>query len=991
MKNDSKKSGKKYWQSLEELTSKQDSAESVPEESSSPLLDFDDGLSRRKFLTLMSASLAFGGLAGCRRPVEKIIPYVIAPEEIIPGVAQHYATSMPFGLNAYGLIVESHEGHPTKIEGNKDHPTTLGMSNHLIQASILGLYDPDRSKAVTQKGAESDWADFVAFWQSPLPKFVETGGEGLAILSESFSSPTLARLKAEYIKAFPKAHWATYEPVSDENIYEGVKAATGNYYHQTYAFEKAKTILSLDSDFIFSESNSIVNARGFTDGRRVKSENDSMNRLYVVESIFSLTGSMADHRLRLQSGQIGAFTAALALELISQGLDIPLSDNLISYQNHTFDKKWISAVAKELIQNKGQSIIIAGRRQPAEVHALVYAINEALGNIGKTVLLYEPLDSSLPNRSELADLVKNITDGKISTLIILGGNPSYNSPSDIDFSSLLKKIDHTIQISPYDDETSSLVEWHLPESHYLESWGDVRAIDGTMSVVQPLIQPLFGGHSKFEALNLIVTGRDLNGHEIVRQNWMSIIKEKDFETEWRQILHDGLLKNSQTQSVIPIEDNQLFTYLANHRLSPSIEKTQNLEIVFCASPNIFDGRYSNNGWLQELPDPITKLTWDNPILLSPKTAENLSLQNQDMTNLQYKNQSLEMPVWIVPGIADNSAVVYLGYSRKSSGRVGNDVGFDTYRLRNSSAPDFDSGLTIKKTGSTYLLASAQNHDSMEGRPIIREATLDYYRDNPNFAPEMVETPPLQSLWKEHEYKEGYQWGMAIDLNICIGCNACTTACQSENNIPIVGKEQISRNRKMHWIRIDRYFSGDPESPEMLHQPVPCQHCENAPCEEVCPVAATTHDKEGLNVMVYNRCVGTRYCSNNCPYKVRRFNFFNFTKSMPEIEKMAQNPDVTVRSRGIMEKCTYCIQRISRAKIDAKKEERVIADGEIVTACQQACPTQAIIFGNINDPASGVLALKKQNRNYGMLEEFNTRPRTSYLAKLRNPNPELEKS
>ncbi len=982
--------GKEYWRSLEELAETPEFKEFLQREFPEGASELSDAMSRRQFLTLMGASMALAGLMGCRRPVEKIVPYVKAPENVIPGVPKYYATTMPLGLNATGLLVESHEGRPTKIEGNEKHPASLGAAGVFQQASILNLYDPDRSKFVLRQGAQAQWADFVAYWQEQFNQFSQNRGEGLVVLSEAFSSPTLARLRTEFLRRFPRARWVAYEPVSDENIIEGVRVATGRAQLPVYRLDQAEVILSLDSDFLTMEGDSLVNARGFADGRRVQDVNDSMNRLYVVESTYTATGAAADHRMRLQARQIGAFTAALALALEKQGLRIRVADELSQYANHSFDQKWINAVAKDLLRARGRSLVLAGRRQPASVHALVFAINNALGNVGKTVAYVEPVDKLLPNTQDLSAVVEDMKAGRVKTLVMFGGNPVYNAPADLAFGAALKRVEQTIHFSTHVDETSSQVEWHVPQAHFLESWGDARALDGTMSVIQPLIQPLFGAKSDVEFAALLATGQDVRGYDVVRETWKAALGNRNFERKWRRVLHDGIAENTQLTARAPRErSNEIARYLNANPFARDAADKDKLEIVFVASSAVFDGRYANNGWLQELPDPTTKLTWDNALLVSPKTAKELNLASNELVLAEVEGRRMKLPVFVMPGQPDYSVAVALGYGRTHAGRVGNGVGFNTYRLRSSGSPDFALGVNLVRTGERYVLASTQDHWSMEGRPIVRDADLDYYRQHPEFAREMVEHPPLTSLWKEHTYDTGYQWGMTVDLNVCIGCNACVTACQSENNIPIVGKEQVWRGREMHWMRIDRYFQGgELDSPAMVYQPMMCQHCEMAPCEQVCPVAATVHDEEGLNVMVYNRCIGTRYCSNNCPYKVRRFNFFNYTNETPEIVKMAMNPDVTVRFRGVMEKCTFCLQRINEVKIRAKNEGREVRDGEIRTACQQTCPTNAIVFGNINDPESEVSKIKQQNRNYEVLSELNTRPRTSYLAKLRNPNPEL---
>ncbi len=974
-----KLTGKDYWRSLDQLADTPEFKEFLHREFPEGASEMRDSVNRRTFLSLMGASIALAGVAGCRKPVEKILPYVTAPENVIPGIPQHYATTMPLGTTAYGILVENHEGRPTKIEGNELHPSTRGASNTFMQASLLGLYDPDRSQRIMEKNAERTWADFVSFWRTQFDQYSASQGAGLAILSESFNSPTMARLMREFKAKFPLAVWATYDAVSNENVTSGMRIAYGASLQPVYSFENAEVVLSLDCDFLKTELDNVSASRGFGSGRRLTTENDSMNRLYVVESTFSLTGSSADHRLRIPSSQIPAFAMALANELRNQGLSLAISTS----SGGGFDAKWLKVVASDLLKARGKSLVCAGYRQAPAVHALVAAINEALGNVGTSVSYVEPADVAQPSRSELIALLSKASAGQLKTLVVLGGNPLMNAPADLSFDAAISKIENTIHLSGYRDETSHAVKWHVPMTHYLEAWGDARSSDGTASIIQPMIEPLFGGHSGVEVLSLVVSGEDLRGYDIVRKTWESILPGA-FEKSWRKVLHDGLLENSAlTPVTASVDVDRISAAMSEVSAADSV-----LEVVFAVSPQVYDGRFANNGWLMEMPHPITKITWDNVAMISIATAKQLGLKSGDLVQLTVGGRSIELPVWHVPGHADNSVTVELGYGRTSSGRVGDKVGFDLYPIRPSDTPDIAQGASITKLNREYFISCAQDHWSMEGRPLVREATLEEYRKEPKFAQEMVEHPPLESLWEEHSYKEGYQWGMAVDLNSCTGCGACTLACQSENNIPIVGKQQVSKGREMHWIRVDRYFSGSVEDAEMVHQPVMCQHCENAPCEQVCPVAATVHDKEGLNVMVYNRCIGTRYCSNNCPYKVRRFNYFNFTKDTPEIVKMAMNPDVTVRFRGVMEKCTFCVQRISEARIKSKLENRDIRDGDITTACQQACPTSALTFGNINDANSRVNKMKSQNRNYAMLAELNVKPRLTYLARIRNPHPDL---
>jgi MoCo/4Fe-4S cofactor protein with predicted Tat translocation signal len=975
-----------YWRSLAQIEDTPEFRTALEREFPEGASELPDGMTRRDMMMLVGASLSLAGLTGCRRPVEEIVPYVNAPEDVVPGIPRFYATTMPFGRSAYGLIVESHEGRPTKIEGNPSHPSTLGASSSRIQASVLGLYDPDRSQSVTQKGARTSWTEFVTAWGQLSQAHAADGGAGLAVLCESFASPTLARLASELRERYPKMQWATYDAVSDENRLAGLRRATGRDVDLTLHLDGASVILALDADPLLTDPESIRHARGFAEGRRAA---QAMNRLYAVEGVYSLTGAAADHRLRLESRRIGTFVTALAARLGAPGAASPAGAELPGV-----DRRWLDAIAKDLLANRGRSVIVAGDRQPAAVHAAVCALNAHLGNTGKTVRYYEMKDATLPSVSALASLVSSMKSGAVQTLVVLGGNPVFDAPADLDFASAMAKVPHSIAAGHAVDETSSAAEWHIPLAHYLESWGDARAAGGTVSVIQPLILPLFGGKTAVEVLGLMAGGQDRPGYDIVRETWQLLLGEGDFDKKWNRVLHDGLLAGSELPGIAPDAKGDAFAELARVAAAPA-----GMEIVFVPSAALHDGRYANDGWLQELPDPLTKLTWDNPALVNPKTAETLGVANEDIVRVDYAGRSLELPVWILPGMADASVAVTLGYGRQRAGRIGSGVGFNTFKIRASKAPGFDSGVTLTKTGRKYALSATQNHGSMEERPIVRETTLAELRSESAHKTEARTPGPLGvfeeephhfSLWKEHSYDQGHQWGMTIDLNACIGCNACMTACQSENNVPVVGKIQVAKGREMHWIRVDRYFAGEPEgNPEVVYQPVPCMHCEDAPCEQVCPVAATVHDGQGLNVMVYNRCIGTRYCSNNCPYKVRRFNFFNFTKDTPDILKLAMNPDVTVRARGVMEKCTYCTQRINRAKIDAKLAGREVRDGDVKTACQQACPASAIEFGNLRDQSSRVVKAKADPRNYALLDELNTKPRTTYLSKVRNPNPDLQ--
>ncbi|MEO6193097.1 MAG: TAT-variant-translocated molybdopterin oxidoreductase, partial [Thermoanaerobaculia bacterium] len=988
---------REHWRSLEQLAGTPEARAFEEREFPVGASELPEGIDRRQLVQLLGASIALAGLTACRRPVENIVPFVTPPEELVPGVPKRYATTMPFGIGGYGLLVESHEGRPTKIEGNELHPATAGGASAQMQAAILGLYDPDRSEHPLQRSASKArpakraWADFVAAWKSREGAYLAAGGDGLAVLAPAAASPTLFRLTGALRQRFPKLRWATWEPVSDENALAGVALLTGKPLVPSYDLSAARVILSLDADLLLSESGAVAHARGFAAGRRLASEQEAMNRLWVVESAFTTTGAMADHRLPLPSGRIGALALALG-----RALGLPEAAGAgEAGEVPGLPQKWIAALAQDLKANPGRGLVVAGRDQPPAVHALALAINAALGNLGTTVTLREPVDVMAASTPELTALVAAMAGGAVSTLFVLGGNPVYDAPSDLRFASALAKVGNVVHFGLAVNETAAQAHWHLPEAHFLEAWGDCRSADGTASVVQPLIAPLFGGHSAIELVSLLASGEDKPGYDLVRETWKGLLPAAAtadaLDDAFSKVLHDGLLAGSAVPPAAAPPASIPAAALAG--LAGPV--AAGLELVFRASPAVHDGRFANVGWLQELPDAVTKITWGNAALLSPRTAKDLRLENEDGVRLKLGNAEVELPAWIVPGQAEGTVVVHLGYGRRAAGRAGTGVGADVYPLRTSAAPGFVGGARLEPSGHRHRIAQTQDHGTMEGRPVVREASLGKWRHEPHFAAEMVETPKSEPLWKQHSYQEGQQWGMAIDLNSCTGCNACVIACQSENNVPVVGHEQVRRGREMHWLRMDRYFSGSPEQPEMVFQPMPCQQCENAPCEQVCPVAATVHTADGLNAMVYNRCIGTRYCSNNCPYKVRRFNFFNFTKDTPELVKMAANPDVTVRSRGVMEKCTYCIQRTNEAKIELKlratKEGRVldfaadgVPDGFVQTACQQACPTSAIHFGDILDPTSKVARMRDHTRTYALLGYLDTRPRTTHMIHVGNP-------
>ena len=959
--------GPKYWRSLESLAEDENFREFLFEEFPRQAAPLEQGHDRRSFMKLMGASFAMAGLAACRKPIEQIVPYVQKPEEIIPGRPLFFATAMQLSGVATGLLVESHEGRPTKIEGNPGHPASLGASDAFHQASVLGLYDPDRSEAIRYLGEVSTWGNFLSSLQQRL---AEAGGrgDGVRLLTETITSPTLGASIQALLARFPGAVWHQYEPLAIDNVREGSRLAFGRYVDSIYQFDRANVVVSLDSDFLGSGHGHLRYTRQFADRRRVSGGAKTMNRLYAVGPMLNVTAGMADNRLPLRAVDVEVFARELAA-----GVGIGLSQG-----GATPHSAWIAAVVKDLMANRGASVVIAGEGQPPAVHALAHAINQALGNVGSTVTHIESIEVRPMNQLEsLRRLTTDMHAGRVSTLVMLGGNPVFDAPVDFRFADALARVPFRAHLSPYYDETSERCHWHIPEAHYLESWGDARAFDGTVSIIQPLIAPLYNGRTATEVVGALTS--DLrSAHDMVRDYWRGRMGGSD--EAWRKVLHDGVVPGT---AAAPVS-------VAVTTVPPVTprEGAGAMEIIFTADSTIYDGRFANNAWLQELPKPMTKLVWDNVALFSPATAQGLGLRNGDIVELEYRGRSVTAPTWIMPGQADQSVMVQVGYGRTRAGRVGNNTGFNAYHLRTSEAHSFATGVEVRRTGGEYELACTQGHQEMEGRQLVRAATLGTFLSKPDFArfpADTAEHPP--ELYPEFTYDE-YKWGMTIDTSVCIGCNGCVVACQAENNISTVGKKEVLRQREMHWLRIDRYFEGDPSNPQVLHQAILCMHCEKAPCEPVCPVEATSHSDDGLNDMTYNRCVGTRYCSNNCPYKVRRFNFFQYADFETESLKLGRNPDVTVRSRGVMEKCTFCVQRIRQGRRAAEKDGRRVRDGEIVTACQASCPSQAISFGDLNDKEAEVTRLKATPLSYGLLVELNTQPRVSYLATVRNPNPEI---
>lgn len=999
--------GKDYWRSLNELADTEEFQEFVRREfpqNADELI----GENRRQFMKVMAASFALAGLTSCRWPEEKIVAYANRPNNRIPGKPVYFATSIEKAGIATGLLVKSIDGRPIKVEGNPDHPNALGGANPQVLASILEMYDPDRSQAIVYKEGNQriikDWGQYSDFVAEKSSSLRSSQGGGLRILCEATDSPTINRLQNQLSEEYPQAKWFEYEPINDDNERQGTHMVFGQPYRPHPDFKTAKVIVSLDNDFLSSHPSALAYAREWAERR--DPEGEFVNRLYVIEGMFTNTGAMADHRLAMSSGEIEGFAASLAAHLFESDAfnysqaESSLPSLFSDIDAVIGDKDFMKALIGDLAEHAGESVILAGPRQPATVHALAHVLNYALGNIGKTInytAAPKPLKKS--SHESLAELAGEMDAGEVDTLLILGGNPVYDAPADVDFAAALGNVSNTIHLSLYLNETSLECAWHVPRAHAYESWGDAASYDGTITAAQPLIAPLYNGKTSAELLSMWLEDEPVRAYDIVRKTF-EMSHPGSEELDWRRFLHDGYEAGSGAErraNTISIQGvREALSALQTH----SVPTPEALELVLYEDPKVYDGRYANNGWLQETPDYLTKLTWDNALLVSPSTADALDLIHENLVKITVGERSIEAPVYIMPGIANNTAALALGYGRTQAGRIGEGVGVNAYGLRTTGSGDILSGITLEKTGRNYPLSSTQDHHAIDeigmkersyrAGKLIQEGDLEKYKKEPAFAKEYGDNYPKHDLWEPHEY-DGHKWGMTIDLNKCIGCNGCVTACQAENNIPIVGKEQVGWGREMHWIRVDRYFKGDDsETPTVAPQPMTCLHCENAPCEQVCPVQATVHSEEGLNVMVYNRCVGTRYCANNCPVKVRRFNFFNFNYDLDEVEKLSKNPEVTVRMRGVMEKCTFCTQRIEAVKIDAKNKRRAIQDGEIVTACQQACPTKAISFGDLNDSNSQVKAKSEDPRAYSILDVLYLKPRLLYLAKIRNPHPALAK-
>ncbi|MGH8019607.1 MAG: 4Fe-4S dicluster domain-containing protein [Opitutaceae bacterium] len=923
--------------------------------------EWPNDLSRRRFLVIMSASLGLAGMAGCGRPPrEKILPYVTAPESVVPGKPLFFATAMPWEGYARGILVESHLGRPTKVEGNPDHPASLGATDAITQASVLSLYDPDRSRVPLRAGMPQTWEAFERAWLERRLQILDTQGAGVAILAEPTASPTLRRLLGAFLESHPGARWFQHTalPRYDRG---GVQ--------EILDLEAADVILTIGGDPLFQHPAALRHARDFASRRRVAGSERPLSRVYSIESTPSLTGSMADHRLAC-----GPARLLDILDTLATLLGATETSSLTPAGLDQAAQLFLARLRADLQQHAPNVLVLAGEEQDEAIHRWAAIMNQNLGATGHTVRTMPAVRSDADERTSggLAELAHELEARRIDSLFILGGNPVYTAPADVALAPLIERTPFSTHLGMHVDETAAHCLWHLPESHFLETWGDLRAYDGTASIIQPLIEPLYGTRSAHALLDFLVHPPGMSEYEVVRETWRQA-RTQDFDTQWDAWLKAGVVGASESELLQTLSTPVDFATVLRDSHAPA---TAVAHALFRPDPSVADGRHANNAWLQELPRPFTNLVWDNAALVSPALAREHELNTGDIVRLEAGDRAIEVPVWVQPGQADDCVSLNLGYGRKRAGTVGSAVGVNVFALRTTDHLWTVPLIALRKTGRHHELVSTQEHFTMEGRDLARSVELGAIDS-------LGHEEPHASLFPVWESKV-HAWAMVIDLGTCIGCNACVIACQAENNIPVVGREQVARGREMHWIRIDRYYSGEAGNLHIIHQPVLCMHCENAPCELVCPVAATVHSSEGLNDMVYNRCIGTRYCSNNCPYKVRRFNFLDYQPPADSMVMLQKNPDVTVRARGVMEKCTYCVQRINHARIEASKERRRIREGEIQTACQQACPTQAIVFGDLAREDARVVTLRNHRLDYGMLEELNTKPRTTYLARVTNP-------
>jgi len=993
--------GRTYWRTLEEKALGPDAILNKDREFSPGQLDVPTGFQRRDFLQLMGASLALAGITACtEKPVERVLAYTKTPDGLAPGNPLHYATACARDGIGTGLLVTAWEGRPTKVEGNPSHPGSRGTTGPAEQALLLQLYDPSRARVLKERSSGRAWHSFRESMSQRAAVWGPAGGASLHFLVEPSSSPTVLALRQEILARFPKARIHAYSSAPRDNIYEGTRWAFGVPLEPHIDVERADIVLSLDADFLEARSENLAATRGFAARRDLQSA-AGMNRLYVVEPRLSITGGMADHRLRARSSDI----EGVALGVLAQlGKTVPALSRFASVSGPGLPAetaRWVKAVAKDLASKAGHSLVVVGERQTPLTHAVAHAINASLGNVGTTVRFTEPVVDTTSGPASWQPLLDELRAARVDTLVITANNPVFSAPADAGLATLLKRVPNVVYLGQYDDETGLLANWFVPAAHPFESWGDVRALDGTASIVQPLIAPLYNGLTEIEVLEAFVDRGELKPYEAVRATWKAK-NPADFDNAWETWLSVGVVPQTQTPFASPVLRADAVAQLA----AAAKPAPAGLEVNFVTDYKVFDGRYGQNAWLQELPDPVSKVVWDNVALMSEATAARLGVKSYDPISRKYEvvkltvdGHSVEAPVLVQPGCADDAVTVQLGYGKEVvellfEADVPKVVGFNASRIRTIGAPWFRTGLQLESTGRTTTVVTTQTQPTAADRPVALMQTVEEFQQDPEAVDHRRPMGKLKgkenpSVQKPVDYSEQqYKWGMSVDMSRCTGCSACVVACQAENNIPVVGKEQAGKGRVMQWMRMDRYYSGTTDDPEVVNQPMLCQHCEAAPCEYVCPVNATVHSDEGLNDMVYNRCIGTRYCSNNCPYKVRHFNYLHWTADRSQVERMIYNPDVTVRARGVMEKCTYCVQRIERARIVSRLENRTIRDAELVTACQQACPSEAIVFGSLNDPNSRVSQLHGDPRRFDVLHELNTRPRTAYLTKIKNPNPEL---
>jgi molybdopterin-containing oxidoreductase family iron-sulfur binding subunit len=1040
-----------YWRSAEDLEKTPEFRDVMAREFGPNAQELASGDDRRTFIKLMGAGIALAGLAACRRwPESKIVAFSQADTGAnggrTAGVPIHYATSVEVGGIAWPVLAKSFDGRPIKLEGNPALPFAAG-SNSIIQARVLELYDPDRSRSLTKSGQASTWTAFSAWCGEAATKFKANGGAGLAVLVDTSMSPSLEDMKTRFMAAYPKAWWGNWSAMANDNVVAAAKATSGAIAMPN--LEKAKVIVALDADLLGCPVSGVAHSAAWAKGRRVNAADPAkqeLSRMYVAEPSLTVTGMSADDRLAVRRSDIPVLAAVIAKELGVSNVDTLATNARAGAMLDAHGKEILAQLVADLKAAGSAAVVVAGPMQDPATIALAAAINEKLGAVGTTVSYFDgPASGEV---AQLAQLAGALESGAIETLVLLGGNPLYDAPADLAFAAKLSKAKEVVHLSFYANETSKspACTWHVPAAHSLESWSDGRAIDGSIVVQQPLILPILdveqGGRNALEVLAALTGDEETSSYEIVRRAHMKVsgLSGAAFESWWRENLNRGYVESTAWKAAAApkVDGNALGAMCTAAAASAGTE----MELAFAFDAKVGDGRFANLGWLQEVPDVATKVTWDNALLMSPATARSLGFKQGDMAKVTVGSASMEAAVWALPGHADNCATIALGYGRgEAGGRIANGAGFNAYPLRTTTALG-GSKASISKTGATYAFAHTQDHgaadalianvptDGIQARlpSLVRESSLANYKAHPDFARHVGHVAHRLSLWEESNLDGAkYRWAMTIDLSTCTGCSACVVACQAENNVPIVGKAMVARGREMHWIRIDRYFRGKSvDNPSgFAVQPLACMHCENAPCEQVCPVAATVHDEQGINVMVYNRCIGTRYCSNNCPYKVRRFNFFDYQKRTPDREegflkvgldyykdipnsdypidekpdawsRMQHNPDVTVRSRGVMEKCSFCMQRIQEAKIRAKnawakaggvdsgRETWSVEDGAVITACQQACPTQAIVFGDLNDPKSRVSQMVKSQLSYELLEELNTKPRVKYLARVKNP-------